>query len=194
MLPLAAALVAVAVAAEEPPRPGDAPGWTVREEIVALVRGPGAAQPRVLTLTRLEDEARVALVSRGGTDAAAAPLDAAALRAALDWLVDQTLLADEATRLEVLDVDPADVDAELRRFRERFGGETAYRAFLDRLELAEEELAGMLRRALRVARYVESRTAASDPEGAARRVRALVADLRARSDVRIVGALEGAGR
>jgi hypothetical protein len=185
---LAAAAPATAEAAEAA-RPGDG-GWRIREEVVALVRGPGAAQPRALTLTRLEDEARIALVSRGATAAADAPLDREVLRAALDWLVDQTLLGDEATRLQVIDVEPAEVEAELRRFQERFADAAAYRAFLDRLELPEEELDAILHRTLRVARYVESRTAAGDAEGTARRVRALVADLRARSEVRILDRLE----
>lgn len=199
MVRFAALLLVLAAggAAPEPtaPAPSQAtPPWTIRDEIVALVRGPGAPQPRALTLTRLEEEARIALVSRGAIAAADAPLDGEALRAALEWLVDQTLLGDEATRLEVLDVDPAEVQGELRRFRERFADAAAYRAFLDRLELAEDELAAILRRTLRVARYVESRTAASDAEGTTRKVRALVADLRGRSEVRILDRLEWTDR
>jgi hypothetical protein len=140
----------------------------VVERVVAVVRGPGAPQPRVITLTRLEEEARIALVSRGAVAAAAAPLDAAALRAALDWLVDQTLLGDEVARLQVLEVEPGEVEDELERFRGRFARRPEYAAFLERLELAEEDVAAVLRRTLRVQRYVESRTgragAVSDAE------------------------------
>jgi hypothetical protein len=175
------------------PAPGEA-GWRIREEVVALVRGPGASQPRAITLTRLEEEARIALVSSGATAAAEAPLDGPALRAALEWLVDQTLLGDEATRLQVIVVEPAELEAELRRFRERFADPAAYRAFLDGLELVEEELAAVLHRTVRVARYVESRTAAADAEGTTRKVRALVADLRGRSEVRVLDRLEWMGR
>jgi hypothetical protein len=187
-------VVAAGAAAPAPREPIAAPSSRIREEVVALVRGPGAPQPRVLTLTRLEEEARIALVSRGASAAADAPLDGDALRAALEWLVDQTLLGDEATRLEVLDVDPAEVAGELQRFRQRFADEVAYRAFLDRIELTEEELAAILRRTLRVARYVESRTAAPDAEGTTRKVRALIADLRGRSEVRILDRLHWADR
>ncbi len=66
------------------------------EEVVAVVRGPGAPQPRLVTWTRLEEEARIALVSRGGIDAATAPLDRAALRAALTWVIDLPVTVPEA--------------------------------------------------------------------------------------------------
>jgi hypothetical protein len=191
------------------------------EEVVAVVRGPGAPQPRVITLTRLEEEARIALVSRGAVAAATAPLDRAALRATLEWLVDQTLLGDEVARLQILEVAPAEVDEALRRFRERFGRPADYHAFLDRLELSDDDVAAVLRRTIRVQRYLESRagraaavsdaevdawitghekeTAGVDPAAARgavrarlsqerleRQVRAVVADLRGRSDVRIL--------
>jgi hypothetical protein len=163
----------------------DAP---VVEEVVAVIRGPGAPQPRVVTRTRLEEEARIALVSRGGTAAATAPLDRAALRAALTWVVDQTLLGDEATRLQLFEVDAAEAEAELRRFRQRFGTPAEYQAFLARLDVAEEDLGAVLRRTLRVQRYVESRAGSSDPAVVERKVRAMVDDLRRRSEVRVLAA------
>jgi hypothetical protein len=122
-----------------------------------VVRAPGTGQTRVITLTRLSEEARIALVSRGATRAATARLDAAALKAALAWLVDQTVIMDEVTRLQVFEVDRAEVLEELRRFKDRFPAPEAYRAFLGRLDLAEEELLVVLRRMLRVQRYLESR-------------------------------------
>src|SRR5512144_3294745 len=71
------------------------------EQVVAVVRTPASTQPRVITLTRLEEETRIALISRGATGAADAELDAPALRAGLEWLVDQTLLLEEVIRLQV---------------------------------------------------------------------------------------------
>jgi hypothetical protein len=188
MCPVQRALAALGLVLAGAAPAGDA----VREEVVAVVRGPGVAQPRVITLTRLEEEARIALVSRGGTAAATDPLDARALRAALEWVVDQTLLGDEVARLQIFEVSEQEVEAELRRFRERFASTGAYRAFLDRLELPEEEVAAVLRRGLRVDRYVESRAAAADPARTQERARALVADLRARSEVRVLERFEGA--
>jgi len=127
------------------------------EQVVAVVRTPASTQPRVITLTRLEEEARIALVSRGATGAAEAPLDGPALRAGLEWLVDQILLHDEVVRLQAFEVDRADVQEELRRFQARFADRSAYRSFLARCELTEEELLVVLRRMIRVQRYVGSR-------------------------------------
>lgn len=190
----------------------------VVEQVVAVVRGPAGAQPRPIMQTRLIQEARVALVGQGAVDAAAAPLDAAALRAALRWLVDQLLVADEAARLQVDDVAREDAQAAVRRFRERFPGEAAYRRFLAEADLGEEDLEVVLARDLKVQRYLESRVGrasrVSDEElgrflaeqggaltsaGAVESVRArlsaekaqalvrqLLADLRARADVRVL--------
>jgi len=151
----AAALLATAVAALS--ARADPHDGRVVERIAAVVRSPAGAQVHVITLTRVEEETRVALVSRGGTLAAEAPLDDVALRAGLDWLVDQTLIADEAQRLQILEIDAADVAAELQRFKARFARPSEYEAFLARLELGEDELGAILRRTLRVKRYVESR-------------------------------------
>jgi hypothetical protein len=197
------------------------------EQVIAVVRGPGVPQPGVITLTRLKEEARIALVARGAVSAASAPLDADTLRATLEWLIDQTLLGDEVARLQVFEVDPRDVEAELQRFRARFPA-GAYPAFLARLDLDEEDLAAVLQRMLRVQQYVQSRITggggigekeaqawieanpervrgleasaaqrdariAIEEERAARQVKALVADLRDRSEVRLVGDVEGRG-
>jgi hypothetical protein len=129
----------------------------ILEQVVAVVRTPASTQPRVITLTRLDEETRIALISQGATGAAGGDLDAAALRAGLDWLIDQTLLLDEVVRLQVFEVDRAEVLEELRRFQARFDGPAGYRAFLARLDITEEELLVVLRRMLRVQRYVDSR-------------------------------------
>jgi hypothetical protein len=167
-----AATLAIALAA--PPLPGgttaaavpvtpaaaDAGGRLV-EEIVAVVRNPASAPPRVVTYTKLVEEARIALVSRGATDAATGPLDRAALRAALEWLVDQMLVADEAAKLRLDDIDRDALAAEVRRFRGRFQTPAAYDRFLAETELSEDELAATLARMMRVERYVQSRVGRS---------------------------------
>jgi hypothetical protein len=149
-----AALLATLALASPAPTPEHG---RVVEEVVAVVRNPAGAPPRVITLTKLIEEARVALVARGATEAATRPLDPEALRAALDWLLDQMLVADEAARLKLDDVDGKEIEAELRRFQERFASDALYRRFLEATELPEEELALALARGLRVQRYVESR-------------------------------------
>lgn len=133
----------------------------VVEQIVAVVRNPTGSQPRPIMLTRLTQEARVALVGQGALEAAVAPLDEAALRAALRWLVDQLLVSDEAARLQVDEVAREDVVAAARRFREHFPAEAAYRRFLAAADLSEEDLQVALARDLKVQRYLDSRVGRS---------------------------------
>jgi hypothetical protein len=135
-----------------------APGRIV-EEVVAVVRNPPSAPARVVTRTKLVEEARIALVSRGATGAATGLLDREALRAALEWLLDQMLVADEAARLRLDEVDREEVLAEHRRFQDRFATFAEYEAFLERSELSEDELLATLARMVRVERYVKSRVA-----------------------------------
>ena len=133
------------------------PASAVVERVVAVIRPPASAEARVVTLTRVEDEVRIALVSSGAALAATQPLDAPALRAGLEWLVDQMLLSEEAARLQVFEIERREVLAELARFEARFERTGDYRAFLARHDISEEELASVLQRTLRVRRYVESR-------------------------------------
>jgi hypothetical protein len=215
-------LLSLALAASPPTA---SPASRVVEEIVAVVRNPASAPPRVVTLTKLTEEARIALVSRGASAAATGPLDAEALRAALDWLLDQMLLADDAARLRIDDVPREDVLAELRRFRAQLPGSQEYARFLRESDLTEDELLVTLSRMVRVQRYVASRVGraarvpddevdrwlrdrgaagASAPAREAARaqiadertraqVKELIAELRARADVRIVSAPRDGG-
>ncbi len=195
-------------------------GEQIVEEVVAVVRSPPSAPPRLVTRTKLVEEARIALVSRGATAAATGPLDRAALRAALEWLLDQMLVADEAAKLRLDEVNRDDLLAELRRFQDRFPSFPQYERFLERAELSEDELLATLARMVRVQRYVQSRigvarvreddvdgwlrargvdgapSAARDAaraqlaeERATAHVRELLAELRARADIRVIGSL-----
>lgn len=201
------------------------PVEAVVEEVVAVVRNPASAPPRIVTLTKLTEEARVALVSRGATAAATGPLDRAALRAALDWLLDQMLIADDAARLRLDEVPREEVLGALSRFRARFASEAEYARFLAASDLPEEELLVTLARTVRVERYLAGRVgraarvdeaevdrwladrgapAAPGPARDAARselveqragahVRELVAELRAKADVRILERLRAPG-
>jgi hypothetical protein len=130
----------------------------VLEEVVAELRNPAGAPPRAILLSRLTAEARIAMISRGAVEAASRPMDAEALRAALSWLVDQTLLADDAARLQLAEVSHEQAVAELARFQARFPARADYDRFLALSELTDEEVAGVLARMVRVDRYLESRT------------------------------------
>ncbi len=147
-----AAPAASPAAAPEPP-----PGERVVEEVVATVRNPASAPPRVVTLTKLQEEARIALASRGATAASTGPLDRELLRATLEWLLDEMLLDDEAGRLRIAEVGRDETISELGRFRARFASPEEYQRFLAASEIGEEELLVSLGRSLRVRRYLESR-------------------------------------
>jgi hypothetical protein len=149
-------LLAVALVADPAPAPG-----RVVEAVVATVQASPIRPVRPITLTRLREEARVALVARGGTSAAFGPLDGKALAAALEWLVDQTLVAEEADRLLVAEVGREEAEQELRRFRARFASPEDYARFLLANDLAEDELAVALARSVRVQRFVERRVGQS---------------------------------
>jgi len=141
------------------PSPGTAApptGGQIVDQVVAVVRTRGA-EARVITLTKVIEEGRIALVSRGGIEAAFALLDGAVLRASLDWYVDQVLLLDEAVRLQVFEVDRAAALPELARFKAEFPSPKDYKAFLFEIDVTEEDLLATLRRSLRVRRYLESR-------------------------------------
>jgi hypothetical protein len=153
--------ILLALLAAAPAGPPSGPGWRVVETVVAVIRNPPGTAPRLVTLTKLTEEARIALVSRGALEAASRDLDAAALRAALDWLLDETLIADEAARLRLDEVERDAVAAEVKRFAARFAAPGAYQAFLARADLGEDELAVTLARGLRVRRYLESRVGRS---------------------------------
>ena len=111
----------------------------------------------IVTLTKLVAEARIALIGRGALLAASRTMDGPALRATLDWLIDEMLVSDEAERLMVGEVDRSAVSAELKRFEGRFSSEREYRQFLERAGLSEQEVSAALARGVRVRRYLESR-------------------------------------
>ncbi len=155
MLPL---LLAAALAAE--PAAPFTPGRVV-EVVLATVQASPSRPVRPITLTRLREEARVALVARGATEAAFAPLDAKALSASLEWLIDQTLVAEEADRLLVAEVGRDEALAELQRFRARFASPEEFARVLSINDVVEEELLVALGRSLRVQRFVEGRVGLS---------------------------------
>lgn len=161
MLPLLLAALLAEPAAGPPAPQAAAREGRVVEAVLATVQASPIRPVRPITLTRLREEARVALVARGGIQAAFGPLDAEALTAALEWLIDQTLVAEEADRLMVAEVGRDEAEQEVRRFRDRFDARADYDRFLSENDLAEDELAVTLARTLRVQRFVERRVGPS---------------------------------
>lgn len=161
MVPLATRLLLLALAAAPPlqaaapplpaPSTADAPGARLLDRIVAVIDG----QP--LLLSEIEFETRIALISRGGRQAAWAPLADDDLAAGLEYVIGQRLAHAEADRLQVFAVADEEVAAALREFAAKFPNDKLFRQFFLLNEASEEQLAAVVRRNLRVARYVDSK-------------------------------------
>ncbi len=189
--------------------------------VIAAPSGEGRGNRTVITLSELEVETRVTVISRVGSEAAEASIPPETLARSLDWLIAEHLLLFEAEGLAVAAVEPAEVTRAVATFRDRFPDVAGYRRFLETNELTETELGRILRRSLLVSRYLDSRArlavtvgdedlrrayeardaGAGDESFAEARPRlareverakreealaAIVADLRARADVRVL--------
>jgi hypothetical protein len=150
---------------------------------------------RIVTLSQLEQDARVSLANHGEIAEAYQPLDDRALASALDYLINQELVAGEARRLEVFEVSQAEIDAEEKSLSQRFHWPESLNSFLARFSIAESELQAILRRGLRARRYLDHRLRLQLEPDAGKPVAgpsveelaaSLVSDLRARSNVRIL--------
>ncbi|MCP3103446.1 hypothetical protein LZ198_31640 [Myxococcus sp. K15C18031901] len=141
-------LLPVAGGTAEPPP--DAQGRVV-DRVVAIIEG------RVLSLSELEFEARVALVQRGGVQALEAPLDDETLRGALEFIISQRVQVLNADRLQAFPAEPAEVEARLEAFRLKIGGEAALARFLTRNDVDLDGLRAVLARGLRAERVLDSR-------------------------------------
>lgn len=130
----------------------------------------------VITLSQLEFEARISLISgmvvrKGiGMRAAFAPIDQPVLEASLRAAIDQRLALLEANELNAYPLEPGELNAEVANFRERFDSEAAFAQFLENHEATLDDLAEVLRRSLRAQRALEGKL----------RLRAQVAESEAR--------------
>ncbi|MFL5290822.1 MAG: hypothetical protein ACJ79U_04850 [Myxococcales bacterium] len=195
--------------------PAQTPQRTLVDEVVAVV------DARSITLSELVAETRIHLVEHQGAQAAESDPDRALLAASLRRLIEERVILAEVDRLRLFDLDHAEVEGALARFRSRFPTAEAYDRFLARIEMTSEEVALVLARDLRVSRYLDNRLklaaqvreaeldeAIRASPGADRgRMRqqlgrekyerlleGLLADLRRKADVRILDPLEGDGR
>jgi len=202
-----AALLCASAAAQAQPQQR-----TLIDEVVAVV------DAHSITLSELSAETRIHLVEQQGAQAAESEPDRALLAASLRRVVEERVILAEIDRLRLFDLDHAEVEGALARFRARFPAAEAYDRFLARIEMTSDEV---LARDLRFARYLDNRLKLAaqvrDSEldeamraspGADRgRMRqqlarekyerlleGLLADLRRKADVRILDSLEGEGR
>jgi len=131
--------------------PTGAPDDGVIDRAVALVAG------RVITLSELEFEARVALINRGGLEAANAPLDNQALRSALELALGERLETAAADKLQTFQLEDGEIEAAVRRFKSRFPSSAELAGFLARYEADESQLAAVLARRLRAEKILDSK-------------------------------------
>jgi peptidyl-prolyl cis-trans isomerase SurA len=75
----------------------------------------------------------------------------------LQGIINRRLLLQEAYRLKVAEVSEQDIAAEVVRFRDRLGTEAAFREFLARTSMTEEQLEKLLGERLLVERFVEKK-------------------------------------
>jgi hypothetical protein len=138
--------------------------------LLALVASAAAAQERQLvdevvavvdahsvTLSELAAETRIRMVEQQGPQMASVALDRAVLAASLRRLVEERVVLSEVERLKLFDLDHAEVESALARLRAQFPTPAAWDAFTRHLELTNDEIAGVLARELRVARYLDNR-------------------------------------
>jgi hypothetical protein len=185
------------------------------DEVVAVV------DAHSITLSELSAETRIHLVEQRGAQVAGAAPDRALLAASLRRLVEERVILAEVDRLRLFDLDRSEVDGAVARFRARFPTTEEYDRFLDRIEMNGDEVASVLARDLRVARYLDNRLklAAQVRDGELdeamrsypgveraslrqrlarekyeRLLEGLLVDLRRKADVRILDPLEEDGR
>jgi hypothetical protein len=123
----------------------------VIDQAVALVQG------QLITLSELQFEARVALIQRGALAAAEAPLDAQALRSALELAIGERLETEAAERLQAFHLEEGEVESAMREFKSKFPSESELARFLAKHEADEQQLAAVLARRLRAEKILDSR-------------------------------------
>jgi hypothetical protein len=121
------------------------------DEVVAVVAS------QTITLSELAAETRIRLVEQQGVQMADALPDRALLAASLRALIEERVVLAEVDRLKLFDLDRAEVDAALARLKTRFAGQERWEAFTRSLQLTDEEVAAVLAREMRVARYLDNR-------------------------------------
>ncbi len=123
----------------------------VVDRIVATVNG------RVITQSELELEARIALVQRGGVEAAEVTIDETVLKGALELSIGERLGAEEAEKLQAFTLEPGEINEALAAFEKKFVSPADFRRFLERHEADLLQLAALLTRSMRAEKLLESK-------------------------------------
>ena len=121
------------------------------DEVVAVV------DARSITLSELAAETRIRLAAAQGPAAASALLDRHILAASLRKTVEERVVLSEIERLKLFDLERSEVEVLVAKLRARFASAADYETFTRGIELTEGEIAAVLTRELRVARYLDNR-------------------------------------
>jgi hypothetical protein len=126
-------------------------GAKLIDSVVALVGR------RVITLSQLRTEARVALADHGALEAAQATLPGSVLASTLEYIISEDLVEEEASRLQVFPVSLAECQVAEEQLSARFPTREAFEAFLGHFDIDHDRLRAILQRRLRASRYLENR-------------------------------------
>jgi hypothetical protein len=121
------------------------------EAIVATV------DQAVITLSEVESEARIILIRRGGVRGASGSIDNSLRAAVLQYLVNQEVILNEARRLQMFQVNDEELERELEQVRRQFATKQQFDQFLIDNGLTQDDIAEIIRRDLRVAKFLRSR-------------------------------------
>lgn len=121
------------------------------DEVVAVV------ESQTVTLSELAAETRIGMVEQQGAQVADAAPDRALLAASLRRVIEERVVLAEVDRLKLFDLDRSEVEAAVARLRRRFPSRERWEAFTRSLRLTEAEIAAVLSREIRVARYLDNR-------------------------------------
>ncbi len=144
--------LAILLGAANAAAPSDSPAVLV-DKVVAFVQG------RPITLSEVELEVRLGRAAAGDAAGALAAIDGTDSAAMLEELVDRVAALRTLKGRAREPIPPEAVDAEVDRLRRAFGAEEAWRRFLARIDLSEDEVRERRRRRLEAAWLVDVQAA-----------------------------------
>jgi hypothetical protein len=138
-------LSAGALAAQPPSAAGESP--VLIDGLAAVLGDPSALEePRAVLRSDVELRARLSLLAHDVNRALFGELPGSLLRATLDQLLGEQLIALEAERVQIAKPKPAEVAAELATIEREAGGRHAIMQLLARLDASHLELEAMAER------------------------------------------------
>ena len=144
------------------PAAAQSPVEVVGDGMAAVIASASAGSetaPEVILISDVELRARLRLAGQTQGPLPLGPLGGSLLRATLDELVGEVLIAREADRIRVAAPTEADVARERRGLMAQAGGETRYRALLEALGASPAEVLVMAERRARVRVFLQANLA-----------------------------------